>query len=739
VDRSGWRRVSWLLCAAAGALVVAAIVFIALRWHLRVPAGATPAGVALVQVLGFAGFPVLALLLTARRADPLYVVLWGAAALGWGAVAFAGSYVACGLALGDGWPAVGPIGTLGDVGWCIAVASMPLLLLLFPDGALPSPRWRALPPILSTGCAGACVAVVLIPGPSSTAPVDRWTVMGGRLGRIGEPLLFVSALVLLLAVLAAIVSIVTRYRAGSALMRLQIRWVAFAALLLGVPFVVLGLANVTAAGVWGALLLAVPMLATCAAVGVAVLRHRLYDIDVIIHRTMVYGLLTAAVVAGYIAVVGSLSALLSGRARWPVALAAAGIVAVAFQPARERLQRAVNRLMYGDRDEPHEVVSRLADRLAATPEPAAILPTVVDTAAQALRLPHVSIWQIDGDVLRLAAGHNRPTGATSPPTRAVDGLSLSSGTEVTDAVAGDLLRAAIRPLESPLLPTSGAFGAALETVGVTLVFPLRHAGELVGVLCAAPRRAGDGWSDPDRRALTQLARHTGAVVHADRLTTDLRRSLEELTRSRKRLVTTQEQERRRIQRDLHDGLGPTLAAIRLHLETCLDPGTTAPTWLRRELERIDELVGQAGSDVRRLVYGLHPPTLDQLGLVAALDQHVTQFGRDTCVATRFTGVAVPNTSAAVEITIFRVTQEALTNVAKHAGAASVDVTLWHDDARLHLRVDDDGTGLRPGPVDGTGLRGMHDRAASVGGVLALDGRPGGGTRLTLTVPKTPET
>ncbi|GAA3390817.1 GAF domain-containing sensor histidine kinase [Cryptosporangium minutisporangium] len=722
MDRSFWRRVSLLLCAAAAALMATAIAFTLLRWRLPVPAGAMSPDVAVIQLLGLAGFPVLALLLTAHRADPFYAALWGAAGLGWGAVVFAGSYVTYGLALGGAWPAAPVVGTLGDLGWCIAVASMPFVLLLFPDGRVPSSRWRALTPVVLSAGAGSCVAVGLMPGSSSVAPVDRWTLLGGRLSGIGAPLLSVSVLVLLLAVLASIVSLVVRYRAGSALVRLQIRWVAFAALLVGIPFATLGLANITAPGVWGALLLTVPMLAMCAAVGVAVLRHRLYDIDVIIHRTLVYGLLTVAVVIGYIAVVGSLSAILQGRARWPVALVATGIVAVAFHPLRERLQRAVNRLLYGDRDEPHEVVSRLADRLATTPEPAAVLPTVVDTVAQALRLPHVSIWQVDGDVLRLAAGRFAP----------------SPGIEVADAVAEDLFRRATRPLELPELRSAGTFGTALDTAGVTLAFPLRHAGELVGVLCAAPRRAGESWSDPDRRALAQLARHTGAVVHADRLTTALRRSLEELRRSQQRLVTTQEQERRRIQGDLHDGLGPTLAAIRLHLETCLDPGTPVPAWLRHELGRIDELVGEAGSDVRRLVYGLRPPTLDQLGLVAALNQHVLQFGRDTGVAARFTGAAVGSPSAAVQITIFRVAQEALTNVVKHAHATSVDVAMWNEDARLHLRVDDDGAGFKQGAGDGTGLRGMRDRAASVGGAVTLDSRPGGGTRLSLTVPTNPE-
>jgi len=202
-------------------------------------------------------------------------------------VVFAGSYVTCGMALSGGWPAAHLAGTLGDVGWCVAVASMPFLLLLFPDGTLPSHRWRMLQPVVLAAGVGGCVAAVLIPGPSSTAPVDRWTLLGGRLGSIGEPLLFVSALVLLLAVPASIASVNARYRGGSTVVRLQIRWVAFAALLLGVPFAVQGLANVAVPGVWGALLVAVPLLAVCTAVGVAVLQHRLYHIDVIIHRTMV--------------------------------------------------------------------------------------------------------------------------------------------------------------------------------------------------------------------------------------------------------------------------------------------------------------------------------------------------------------------------------------------------------------------------------------------------------------------
>jgi signal transduction histidine kinase len=727
------------MCTGAAALVVAAIVFTGLRWRAPVPPAAAAAGVALVEILGFAGFPLLAVLLTGRRADPVYAALWSAAGLGWGAVVFAGSYVNAGMALGGGWPAAHLVGTLGDVGWCVAIASMPFLLLLFPDGTMPSRRWWRLRPVVLTAGVSGCVAVILLPGRSSTAPVDRWTVLGGRMDAIGEPLLFVSALVLLLAVPASIASVVARYRAGSTVVRLQIRWVAFAALLLGVPFVVQGLANVAVPGVWGALLLAVPLLAVCTGVGVAVLRHRLYDIDVIVHRTMVYVPLTAAVVAGYMAVVGTSSALLQGRARWPVAFLATGIVAVAFHPARERLQRAVNRLLYGERDEPHEVVSRLAGRLATTAEPADLLPAVVDTAAQALRLPHVSIWQVDGAVLRWAAGHGRPVGAGRSGAGDVDAALASTGFEVADPVAVDRLSAAVEPLESPLLRAAGEFGATLDAAGVTLAFPLRHAGELVGVLCAAPRRSGEGWSEPDRRALAHLARHAGTVVHADRLTAALRRSLDELTRSRERLVTMQEQERRRIQRDLHDGLGPTLAAMRLHLESCLDPGTAVPAWLRGELERIDELAGQAGSDVRRLVYGLHPPTLDQLGLVAALDQHVAQFGRDTGVTVQFAGEPVGPTSAAVDITIFRVLQEALTNVAKHSSATAVEVTLRPAGTRLCLRVDDDGTGLPAGTVDGTGLRGMRERAASIGGTLELDDRPGGGTRLALTVPNSPET
>jgi signal transduction histidine kinase len=364
------------------------------------------------------------------------------------------------------------------------------------------------------------------------------------------------------------------------------------------------------------------------------------------------------------------------------------------------------------------VLSRLARTLEAAIPTDAVLPTVVETTAQALRLPHASIWLRDEGVLRLAAAYG-----AAPATEAVD----------EDPTLTSLLETA-RPTEVASLDHRSRLHGALAPTGATLAYPLQHRGIAVGLLCLAPRGPSDAWASIDLATLGDLARHAGAAVHATRLSSDLQRSLAELQRSRELLVASQEQERRRIQRDLHDGLGPILAAVRLHLEALLHAAADTPPNMRQGLERIDALVGQAATEVRRLVTGLHPPSLVQLGLVPALRAHVEQFGRDVGITAHFAGddgVCVP---PAVEVAVFRVAQEALTNVSKHASASTVDVTLSLRDGWLHFAVRDDGMGLSAAAGEGTGLAGMRERAALLGGRLALDSAAGAGTRVTLGIP-----
>lgn len=583
--------------------------------------------------------------------------------------------------------------------------------LVFPR---PQPALRRHPwvvPVLYVAPVAAQTAYVAAMGAIASSTLD-W------IGRSNVSLITEVYLVLLL------VAVIAGYRsAPDPTSRQQVRWVALAlvasggiALALGtLPELVLGHAVLdwNAQALFG---LMVPF-----AIAAAILRHRLFGIEVIVNRALVYGVLTACVVATYVLVVGYLGALFETRDNLAISVVAASLVALLFQPLREWLQRSVNRLMYGERDSPYEVIARLGHRLEATLAPEAVLPTIVESAAQALKLPHASLWLVEESGLRLGAAHGSTPGQTAAADR--------------DAV--QILRAAHDAVGRDELDARGEVSATLGAVGADLILPLSHRGELLGALALAPRAPGEALSRADRMLLRDLAGAAGAAVHAVRLTLALRASLEELRRSRELLVAAQEEERQRVQRDLHDGLGPTLASLRLRIEGCLQLAKGSPSALVQELEWLDDLVGEASADIRRLVYALRPPSLDQLGLVPALRQHVDRFGRETGLVVRFVAEGDPAVGAAAEAAIFRVAQEALHNVQRHARASQVDVNLHHEGGWLVLRVSDDGVGLGADderPAHGAGLRSMRERAEQLGGTLRVEGMRGRGTDVLLRIP-----
>jgi two-component system NarL family sensor kinase len=605
------------------------------------------------------------------------------------------------------------------------------VLLLFPTGRLLTSRWRIV------AWAGACAASVgltsdaLVAGPLEwSSPYDFDNPFGVDAAIFGQ-LRTAATWVLLAAILGALLSLILRFVRSRGEERQQIKWFVAAAAF-GI-FTLLGVtvaSNVVPEGnSFGALVdflanllwIIVPA-SLPIAVGIAILRYRLYEIDIIINRTLVYGALTVCIVGIYVLVVGYLGALFQARGNLIVSIFAAGLVAIMFQPLRERLQRIVNRLTYGERDDPYRVLSRLGRRLEATISPEAVLPAIVEDIARALRLLQVAIWFADGDTLRLGAAHG----------------SIPASVTVQDARAVEALRNATDLVHLVDLGPSGEYRDIVARGGVSLIAPLTHQGELVGALCLAPRSPGEEFSPADRRLLRDLATQSGAAVHEVQLTVALRSSLEDLQRSRERLVEAQEEERRRIQRDLHDGLGPVLASMRLRLEACLDlsEGTAAP--LSGDLERLYELVGQATGDVRRLVYDLRPPVLDQLGLVPAIRQHCERFERETGIKTELAAAPELAVPAAAEVTVLRVVQEALVNVQKHARASRVVVRLERQGEWLLVEVADDGKGLLPsangGASAGTGLLSMRERAELLGGTLNLDNRAGGGTNLLVRIP-----
>jgi signal transduction histidine kinase len=387
---------------------------------------------------------------------------------------------------------------------------------------------------------------------------------------------------------------------------------------------------------------------------------------------LVYGTLTACIVALYVLIVGGAGTLLHAGNSAVIAFAATGVVAVAFQPLRDRLQRGVNRLLYGQRDDPYAVLTGLSRRLESTLVPEAMLPTIVAGVTETLRLPYAAITLRQGDEQVLAAAAGTPSART-------------------------------------------------------LALPLTYQGSEVGELHVAPR-AGEELGPTDRCLLEDLARQAGVAVHAVRLATDLQHS-------RERIVTAREEERRRLRRDLHDGLGPRLAGLTLRIETARDRLAHDPA--------ADELLGDlsvrmedAVSDIRRLVYGLRPPALDDLGLVGAIRQAAASYDGSGLTIVVDAPDPLPPLPAATEVAAFRIAQEALANVVRHAKAGLCVITFaTHlDNGTLSVTVEDDGRGLAPGRRSGVGMQSMQERAEELGGTLVIEQRPDRGTRLRAELP-----
>jgi signal transduction histidine kinase len=414
------------------------------------------------------------------------------------------------------------------------------------------------------------------------------------------------------------------------------------------------------------------------ALGMAILRYRLWDIDVVINRSLVYGALTFGLLGLYIALVDGVGAVIPGSGHLPISLFATALVAVLFAPLRDRFQSAVNRLLYGERDDPYRVLTRLGERVGAALGSEAVLPTIVETVAQAMKSPHAAITLGQTDTLPAAS--------------------------------------------------RGAFD------GAPLRLPLEYQGNTVGELLVAPRSPGEEFSPADRRLLDDLARQIGPAAHAVRLTADLQRS-------RERLVTAREEERRRLRRDLHDGLGPQLAALTLKIETIRNRFTHNSD-LDVALVDLTSRTQAALSDIRRLVYGLRPPALDELGFLSAIGQAAAQYSRhgdQGLGVTVDTPESLPQLPAAVEVAAYRIVEEALTNVVRHAAARTCCLSVSLDDERnlLRLQIVDDGQGLPVHARAGVGLVSMRERAEELGGSCSITALPARGTAVTVELPCPP--
>jgi len=609
------------------------------------------------------------------------LILCGASSL---LAAFGAVYAPYSLLAHDGTlPLTGLFVFTGSRFGPIMHAVIPALLVLFPTGRPPAGRWRV-PALASLVLMGvAILSILLVPwrtfalGEPLTPQLERFTLDLWQPAWLAGfwssalPQLFPACAGLSLLLGAAV--FLSRFRGAGAELRAQLRWMLFAGLFTA-GSMVFGLAAQKAFGYpEGSLvplseaLLIVEHGVLSAAVLVAVTRYRLYDIDLLIGGTLLYGALASAVVAIDLAVFVAVEGLVQDRVAGVVA---AGVVAVLYSPLRMRLQRLVDRILKG-RADPYDVVSVLARRLEESPGPDELLLATAKGVASVFRSPYVRV-ELD-----------RPDGTT---------VIVEEGLPREDVV----------------------------------LMPFAYRDVPIGRLAMVPR-PGSRRSDLDQRLLADVVRQAAAAARATALT-------EELQRSREQLVTGIAEERRRLRRDLHDGLGPALAAAGLKIQAARNLARRDPAAADRTLVQVGRDLSAVLADVRRLVHDLRPPALDQFGLLGAIEQLATRFG-DGALSVDFQAEGdLAELPAAVEVAVFRIVGEALSNVVRHSGASRCTVRLAASEEEVRLEVCDDGRGVPAGALVGVGLVAMRERAEELGGRCSIVPRAGGGTTVTAVIP-----
>jgi signal transduction histidine kinase len=531
-----------------------------------------------------------------------------------------------------------------------------LLLALYPDGRLPGRWWRW--PFTAAALGIALLTATMMLAPQAYAEVAPGLAPLRAPALVPVGLAVGGALVVSGTVVIWVASVVRLLRARPP-ERQQLAWL----LLVVVPFLLVAFLTPSMPGflVLGFL---IPV-----AVAVGILRYRLLGIETVLRRGLVYGLLTATVVAVYL-VVTAVAGTQLNHGPLPGVVTAA-LVAVGLTPLRDRLQVAVDRLVYGDRRDPMRAVTRLGDRVAAAGE-SDLLPAVLATVTDAVRAPGAAVLTPDGSLL---AAH----GATP----------ASSNAEL---------------------------------------LPLRVGGRDLGVLQIAPRSLGERYSDGDRRLLAALAPQVAVVVRALELA-------EALEAERDHVVAATHQERQRLRRDLHDGLGPSLSGVSLGLQALQDARATDDQATADQLlARIREEITTAVGEVRRILDDLRPAVLDRTRLPDAIRRHAAAISTGPIEVAVDAAADLPTLPPAIETAAYRITQEALTNVIRHAGAHHAHITLDTSDAALTVTVTDDGHGINssthPG---GVGLTSMRQRAQALRGTLRVDSSDHG-TTVVATLP-----
>jgi signal transduction histidine kinase len=680
---------SWVVPTAIGLAVadsltgIAGAVFFALvDWH-RVPAALQPNASDLANA-----FPVLIAsavggLVAIRRPNNIMGWLLLLICLTSNLLSVPPIYAAYALYVHPGLP-------LANWGLLLSVATWPLLIglllvvlpLLFPDGRLLSRRW-IVPIVLYGGFIVLNLVVAL--DPASTAPV-RNPIGVKALSGVGQIVNSPPFLILfVLLCCPGVAGLFVRYRRGTQQEREQLKWLLGAIVLLLLAVVVQSLVPPLS----NAPLIPLAAVAMPIAIGIAVLRYRLYDIDLIINKALVYGGLAALITATYVLVVIGIGAFVGSSRQFLLSIIATLLIAVSFHPLRQRTQQLANRLIYGRRATPYETLSQFSEHLSETFSQEDILDRMSRILAQATGAERAEVWVRSGSQLLLAS-------SSPASTLGLVELAMADGT----------------------LP-------AMERDQVVPVF---HQGQLLGALTVIKKR-GETMNPVELKLLADLAAQAGLVLRNVGLNRELMARLQDLRASRQRLVTAQDEERRRIERDLHDGAQQHLVALKVKVG--LAQAARDEEKKTRLLAELKQDADAAIDQLRELARGVYPPLLASDGLEAALRGHL----RRSTVAVELDVAPLPRQPRELESAVYFCCLEALQNVSKYAEASKVRIRLWTEASTLGFAVEDDGKGFDLSRArDIHGIENMRDRLEALGGTLTVSSAPGEGTRVVGLLP-----
>jgi len=638
-------------------------------------------------------------LITSRQAGNRVGLLFAWVGLSASVSILAGSYAT--LAQQRDLPLLAATAWVGRVGFAAMFGPLAFLFLIFPTGRPLSRRWGWLLRVMLVAYAVTMIGFALTPGSLEAGFAELPKPVANPIGlpsswkQAVETLTTIAGLVVAVGALVSVLSLIQRYRRAAQLERQQIRWLAFLGVFLGIIFVItFGLiatgaindeslvSGLTFFAFIIGVFLGIPVVC-----GIAILRHGLWDLDVVVKKTVQYGLL----VVGFTVVVGLVLILLpfmfigvgSGIGGVPVIVGGV-LLAVGFTLVKSRAQRWANRVVYGKRSTPYEVLSEFAERVGGTYSTEDVLPRMAQLLGEATGARTARVWLRIGNEMRSEASWL----PDAPSTRNV-------------------------PVRGDELPDFGDDDA----------FEVRHQGELLGALTVA-LAANDPMNPTKAKLARDMAAQAGLVLRNVRLIEDLRES-------RRRIVSAQDERARALERNIHDGAQQQLVALSVKLRLATGLLERDPTKARTVLEELQGQTTETLEDLRDLARGIYPPLLADKGLPAALEAQARKSPVPVTVQPDGVGRYGPD----VESAVYFCCLEALNNVAKYANASSVEIRLRQSDGELRFEVVDDGVGFEPdATTHGTGLQGIADRLDALGGRLEIRTAPGEGTTLVGLVP-----